>query len=303
MNPKTSKSWTSLHSSLQLYMEYFHKLIAYYIINYDHYNNINNIRRQVIGYIMSMKRKQKTILKTQYREWDKYQLMFNNVLPSDSDLLYTNTHKGCCLLNANEYNYKLRSVIGQEDVSKVTKWTWFNKQVHDTLFCSWMISRMLVDGLNIRRAIGHLLDLVYEPSVGMRNSVRSTTSFYHTSIVVNSGSNDHLRIRKFIHKGLLSSLMKKQQNGKVSMNNAALGFNYKLSINMLMKKLFIAVRYFHVLNQITLEGDYHVVYSPSANTKSEYLTKTIDGEIISINKLEMNKMDSTKSIVSKRVRL
>ena len=59
--------------------------------------------------------------------------MFNNVLPTDSDLLYTNTHKGCCLLNANECNYKLRSVIGQEDVSKVTKWTWFNKQVRDTL--------------------------------------------------------------------------------------------------------------------------------------------------------------------------
>ena len=38
-----------------------------------------------------------------------------------SDLLCTNTHKGCCLLNANEYNYELRSVIGQEDESKVTK--------------------------------------------------------------------------------------------------------------------------------------------------------------------------------------
>ena len=44
-------------------------------------------------------------------------------------------------------------------------------------------------------------------------------------------------------------------------------------------------------------------YAPSANTQSEYLTKTIDGELIYINKLEMNKMNSTKSIVSKRVRL
>ena len=95
---------------------------------------------------MPMKRKRRTILKTQYREQDKYQLMFNNVLPSDSNLLYTKTHKGCCLLNADEYNYKLRSVIGREDVFEVTKWTWFNKQVRDTLFCSWMISRKLVDG-------------------------------------------------------------------------------------------------------------------------------------------------------------
>ena len=137
----------------------------------------------------------------------------------------------------------------------------------------------------------------------MRSSVGSTTSFFHTSMVVNSGSNDHLRIRKFIHEGLLSTLMKKQQNGKVSMNNAALGFDYTLSINMLMKQLYIAVQYFYVLNQITLEDDCHVVYAPSANTKSEYLTKTIDGELININKLEMNKMNSTKSIVSKRMRL
>ena len=72
---------------------------------------------------------------------------------------------------------------------------------------------------------------------------------------------------------------------------------------MLMKQLYIAVRYFYVLNWITLEDDCHVVYAPSANTKSEYLTKTIDGELIYINKLEMNEMNSTKSIVSKRVRL
>ena len=87
------------------------------------------------------------------------------------------------------------------------------------------------------------------------------------------------------------------------MNNSTLGFDYKLSINMLMKQLHIAVWYFYVLNQITLEDDCHVVYASSVNTKSEYLTKTIDGELININKLEMNKMNRTKSIVSKRVRL
>ena len=72
-----------------------------------------------------------------------------------------------------------------------------------------------------------------------------------------------------LYKGLLSSLLKKQQDGKVSLNNAALGFDYTLLINMLMKKLYIAVRYFYVLNQITLEDDCHVVYAPSANTQSE----------------------------------
>ena len=87
------------------------------------------------------------------------------------------------------------------------------------------------------------------------------------------------------------------------MNNLALGFDYKLSISMLMKQLYIAVQYLYVLNQITLEDDCHIVYAPSSNTKSEYLTKTIDGELININKLEMNKMNSTKSIVSKQARL
>ena len=72
---------------------------------------------------------------------------------------------------------------------------------------------------------------------------------------------------------------------------------------MLMKQLYISVQYVYVLNWITLEEDRHVVYTPSANTKNEYLTKTIDGELIDINKLEMNKMNSTKSIISMQVRL
>ena len=139
MKPKISKSWTLSYSLLQPYMKYFHKCISYHIIDYNHYNNINNIRRQVIGYIMSMNSKRGTNLKIRYPEQDKYHLIFNKVLPSDSDLLCTNTHKRCCLLNVNEYNYKLRGVIGQEDESKVTKWKWINKQVRDTLLCSWMI--------------------------------------------------------------------------------------------------------------------------------------------------------------------
>ena len=169
-------------------------------------------------------------------------------LKTYSDLLHTNTHKECCLLNANEYKDKLRNVIGQEYVSEVTKWTWFNQQVRDKLFCSWRVSQKLVGGSNIGRVIGRLLNLVYAPSVGIRNSVGSTTSFFHTSIVVNFGSNDHLRICKFIHKGLLSSLLMKHENEKVSLNNAVLGFDYTLLINMLTKQLFIAVQYFYFLN-------------------------------------------------------
>ena len=57
MKPEISKSWISSRSIMQPYMKYFHKLIAYYIIYYNHYNNINYITRQVLGYIMSMNRK------------------------------------------------------------------------------------------------------------------------------------------------------------------------------------------------------------------------------------------------------
>ena len=71
---------------------------------------------------------------------------------------------------------------------------------------------------------------------------------------------------------------------------------------MLTKQLYIAVQYFNDINWITLKDDCHIVYAPSANTKREYLTKTIDGELIDTNKLEINKMNSMKSIVSKRVR-
>ena len=183
------------------------------------------------------------------------------------------------------------------------KWTWFNKQVGDTLLCSSMISWKLVNHTNIGRAIGRLLDLVYTPSASTRDSIGYTTSFFHASMMVHPESDDHLHIRKFIHKGLLSSLSKKEQNGKVSLRNVTLRFDYKLSINMLIKQSYIAVRYFYALNQITQEEDCHVAYAPSANTKSECLTKTIDGELINISKLELNKMNSTKSIISKQLRL
>ena len=87
------------------------------------------------------------------------------------------------------------------------------------------------------------------------------------------------------------------------MNNAALVFEYKLLIDMLMKKLCIAMQYFYILNQITLVEYCLVVYASSAIIKSECLTKAIDEELIGISKLETGNMNSTKSIVSKLVRL
>ena len=81
---------------------------------------------------MSLKRKQRMKLKTKECTEGCYHHIFNNVLESSFKLLRSNTHKGCCLLNTTDYNYKLRSVIGREDDSKVMKWTWFDQQVSDT---------------------------------------------------------------------------------------------------------------------------------------------------------------------------
>ena len=79
---------------------------------------------------MSLKRKRGAIFKAKGCTEGRYHRIFNNVLESSSDLLQTNTHKGCCVLNATDYNYKLRSVIGREDTYSVMKWTWsINKYV------------------------------------------------------------------------------------------------------------------------------------------------------------------------------
>ena len=44
-----------------------------------------------------------------------------------------------------------------------------------------------------------------------------------------------------------------------------------------------------------MEEDYQAIYPSTITTRSDYVTETIDGELIDINQLEMN---STKSIVS-----
>ena len=122
---------------------------------FDNFYNIGtwNIRKLVVEYIMSLKRKRRMKPKAKSCAEDKYHLIFNNVLTTSPDILQSNTHKGCCVLNTMECNYKLRSVIRREDQSKVTKWTWFNKEVSDTFLCSWMVSRKVVDHTNIGRTI------------------------------------------------------------------------------------------------------------------------------------------------------
>ena len=104
-------------------MKYFYKFVTYYIFDHNYNINPRDIKRQLVGYIMSLKRKRGAKLKAKGCAEGRYHRMFNNMLKSSSDLLRTNTHNNCCVLNATDYNYKLRSVIGREDDSRVTKWT------------------------------------------------------------------------------------------------------------------------------------------------------------------------------------
>ena len=50
-----------------------------------------------------------------------------------------------CLMNVMDYNlnYKLMSVVGQEDDLTVNKWAWFDIQVCATLLWTWVISRVI----------------------------------------------------------------------------------------------------------------------------------------------------------------
>ena len=54
-----------------------------------------------------------------------------------------------------------------------------------------MISQALVDYTDMGRIIGCILDDVQAPHVSMNDSIGSITSYFHTSIVVHPGSNDH----------------------------------------------------------------------------------------------------------------
>ena len=201
--------------------------------------------------------------------------------------------------NALDYNYRLRSVIGQEDNFTVNKWKCFDTQVRDTYLWSWMIPQSLVDYTDMGRIICCILDNVYVPSMSMKYSIGSLTTYFHTSMVVHSWTNNHLQIHNLIHGNILFSSSKKQQNGKVSLNNGILGVDCKMTINMLMKHLIIAVRYFYIIDLLIYERISKVIYNPIKTMKSDYLTKTIQGTLICINKLKSTKVNGIKSIRSK----
>ena len=179
------------------------------------------------------------------------------------------------MMNAIDYKYKLKSLIGQEDDFTVNKRTKFDKQVCTRFLLSWIISRVLVDYTDVGRIIGRILDDVHTPHVSMNNSIWSITSYFYASMVVHPVSNDHLLILNLIHRNMLSSSSKKQQNGKVWLKNGILRVDSKMTINMLIQHLYISVQYFYITNRL-ISGDIsRVIYKPTTIMKSNYFTQAI----------------------------
>ena len=76
------------------------------------------------------------MLKTKGCAEGRYHRMFNHRIESSSHLVQSCAHKGCCMMNAMDYNHKLRSIIGPEDDFTANKWIWFDKQVCATFLWS-----------------------------------------------------------------------------------------------------------------------------------------------------------------------
>ena len=210
---------------------------------------------------------------------------------------------GSYVMNVMDYKYKLRSVIGREDNFTLNKWSWFDTQVGDTFLWSQRISQALVDYTGIREIIGCIHDNVYKPSLPIKDSIGPITLYFHISMIVYSGSNNHLQIRNFIHGNMLSSSLKKQRIGKVSLNNSILSIRYNITIDMLMNYLYVAVQYFYITNWLISGNISKVMYKPTKIMKSDYFIQTIQGKLIDINKFELTKVNSIEIVGSKWVRL
>ena len=78
---------------------------------------------------------------------------------------------------------------------------------------------------------------------------------------------------------------KKQRNGNVLLKNGILEVDYKMTINMMMKYLYIVVQYFYVTNRLILGNISRVIYKQTKTMKSNYFIQGIQGKLINVNKL------------------
>ena len=184
------------------------------------------------------------------------------------------------LIKNTLYNffYKVRSVFGREDDFTAKKWTWFDTQVCTTLLWPWVVSRALVDCTEIGRIISCLIDTVQTPSASGTDSNGTITSYVHTSLSVYPETNNHIQMCNLVQGIMLSLSSKKEKSRKVSLKTGIIGIDDKMTINTLMKHLYIAVRYFYIPNRF-ISGDIsRVIYKPTEAMKSNYFTQALQGK-------------------------
>ena len=78
---------------------------------------------------MFLKRKSSRKVKAKGCAKGRYCREYSHKVESSSHIVPSYAHVGSCVTNSMDYNYKLRSVIGQEDNFTVKKWKWFDTQV------------------------------------------------------------------------------------------------------------------------------------------------------------------------------
>ena len=161
---------------------------------------------------MLLKKEQNAREKTKGCAEGHYHPKFNHKLVLSSHIVTSCLYLGSYVMNTFDYNYKLKSVIGQENDFTTNKWKWFDTQVCDTFLWSCLISRSLVDYTNMSGIISRILDNVCVLSMPTKDSIGSITSHFCTSMVVPPRSNDHLRIHNLIYENMISSSSKKQRN-------------------------------------------------------------------------------------------
>ena len=115
VKPEARKPLLLSPSSLQPYTKSFYKFVTHYMNNHIYNIDTWNIRKQVTGYIMSLKRKRRMKSKANGCAEGCYHHIFKHVLKSSPNLAQSNTHKGCCMLKTMDYNSKLRSVLEREE--------------------------------------------------------------------------------------------------------------------------------------------------------------------------------------------
>ena len=63
VKPESPESWIPSRSSLQPYVKCFNKFVAYHMFDHNYNIDTRDIRRQLVGYIMAVKRKRGAKLK------------------------------------------------------------------------------------------------------------------------------------------------------------------------------------------------------------------------------------------------